>query len=134
MKLSRASLYALRALVYLARNGARRFAAAHTIAAAEGMSEPFLLKALRPVVRGGILLALNGPGGGFRLARPAGAISLLDVVEAVDGPVRADVGRVGGAGGARLNDRLETICATATEAVRRRLRAVSLADLAGNGD
>src|SRR5689334_10847624 len=134
MKLSRACVYALRGLVYLARHGARRFAAAHTIAGAEGMSEPFLLKALRPVVRAGILLALNGPGGGFRLARPAGAISLLDVVEAVDGPLRGDVGRVGGTGGARLNDRLQTVYDDAAAAVRRRLRAVSLADLAGNGD
>jgi Rrf2 family protein len=134
MKLSSASLHALRALVYLARQGTRGFAAAHTIAGAEGLSEPFLLKALRPAVRGGILLALNGPGGGFRLARPATTISLLDVVEAVDGPVRGEVGRVGGPKGARLNDRLQTVCDGAAEAVRRRLRAVSVADLAGNGD
>jgi len=46
---------------------------------------PYLSKQLALLVRGGVLSATTGPRGGFRLARPASDITLLDVVEAVDG-------------------------------------------------
>ncbi|GAA3387253.1 RrF2 family transcriptional regulator [Cryptosporangium minutisporangium] len=45
-----------------------------------------LAKHLQALVRAGILSATPGPRGGFRLARPAADITLLDIVEAVDGP------------------------------------------------
>ncbi|MBB0244155.1 transcriptional regulator [Streptomyces alkaliphilus] len=44
-----------------------------------------LAKQLQALVRGGVLSASTGPGGGFRLARPAPEITLLMIVEAVDG-------------------------------------------------
>lgn len=46
---------------------------------------PYLSKQLALLVRGGVLSATTGPRGGFRLARAAGSLTLLDVVEAVDG-------------------------------------------------
>ncbi len=46
---------------------------------------PYLAKQLKTLVRAGILTATTGPHGGFRLGRPAAEITLLDVVEAVDG-------------------------------------------------
>jgi Rrf2 family protein len=45
----------------------------------------YLAKQLQALVRAGVLTAITGPRGGFRLARPAGQITMLQVVEAVDG-------------------------------------------------
>jgi Rrf2 family protein len=45
----------------------------------------YLTKQLKALVRAGVLAATSGPRGGFRLARPAAEITLLHIVEAVDG-------------------------------------------------
>src|SRR5947208_10394884 len=46
---------------------------------------PYLSKQLQALVRAGVLAATTGPRGGFRLARPTSEITLLQIVEAVDG-------------------------------------------------
>lgn len=50
-----------------------------------GVSESYLLKHLRAMVSADVATAVPGPRGGFRLARPAGQVTMLDVVEAIDG-------------------------------------------------
>lgn len=45
----------------------------------------YLAKQLQALVKAGVLAATTGPRGGFRLARPASEITLLQIVEAVDG-------------------------------------------------
>lgn len=55
----------------------------------------YLEQIFRQLRRAGIVEARRGPGGGYRLARPAGEISLRQVVEAVEGPLSP--GRAGGA-------------------------------------
>jgi Rrf2 family protein len=94
----------------------------------------FLLKSLTPLVAAGVLRSDLGLGGGFRLARPARSITLLEVVEAVDGPVRGEASQVGGREHARLDAKLQAVCEGLAEVVRRRLGKVSLADLAGAGE
>jgi Rrf2 family protein len=59
---------------------ASRLAEYHALPAA------YLAKHLQALARAGIVETTKGPGGGYRLARPANAITLLDVVEAVQGP------------------------------------------------
>jgi Rrf2 family protein len=129
MKLSRASAYALQALIQLAGLKDNPIVASHHVAQARGIPEQFVLKVLHPLVATGILHSLKGPNGGYRLARPAKAITLLEVVEAVDGPIRGLVPEI--AGGERLNGRLAEVCDAASEATRKELAKVRLADLAG---
>lgn len=50
------------------------------------LSESYLLKHLRALTLAGVTEATPGPRGGYRLARPPDAITMLDVVEAIDGP------------------------------------------------
>jgi Rrf2 family protein len=50
------------------------------------LPEAYLAKLLKALVRAGLLTATSGPRGGFRLARPAGKITVAEVVEAVEGP------------------------------------------------
>jgi Rrf2 family protein len=131
MRLTSATAYALRALVYLARHGDGRMLASAAIAEAEGLPDRFLVKVLAPLVRADVLHSAGGPGGGYRLARPAKRITLLEVVEAVEGPVRGEAPPVGvTAEGKRVDRQLQAACEKAAETVRGRLRRVSLADLA----
>jgi Rrf2 family protein len=130
MKLSSASAYAVRALVFLARHPGNRPVSADTVAPAEGLPGLFAGKVLKPLVSAGVLLSLRGPNGGYRLGRPVKAASLLDVVEAVQGPVRGDVPRwTTAAAGARLDARIQEACDAAAEVVRRQLRRVTVANL-----
>src|SRR4051795_11287646 len=50
-----------------------------------GVPAAYLAKHLQALSRAGILVSGHGPRGGYRLARPAREISVLDVVEAIDG-------------------------------------------------
>jgi Rrf2 family protein len=131
MNLSSASACALRALAFLARHEGGGAVPSRAIAAAEGLPERFLPKVLESLATAGVLLSVRGIHGGYRLARPARRITLLEVVEAVDGPVRGEVPRFGA--DAKLDARLQEACDAVTEVVRARLRKVSVADLAGEG-
>jgi Rrf2 family protein len=134
MKLTSSCAHALRALAFLARHEGGGLVASHVIAAAEGLPALFLLKVLKPLASAGVLLSAKGPQGGYQLAQPARRITLLDVVEALDGPVRGEAPRwAAGAEGDRLNTRLQQACDAAAEAVRGRLRKVCIADLAVKG-
>jgi Rrf2 family protein len=53
-----------------------------------GLPEAYLAKHLQAATRAGILRATPGPRGGYQLARPAADITLLDVVEAIEGSAR----------------------------------------------
>ncbi|WAL63863.1 Rrf2 family transcriptional regulator [Amycolatopsis cynarae] len=96
-----------------------------------------LAKQLQALVRAGVLSATTGPRGGFRLARPASEITLLQIVEAVDGtssPYECREIRQRGRG-ALPADECRNPCilaakmAEAQEAWRRSLAATSLAEI-----
>jgi Rrf2 family protein len=131
MKLTRASNYALHALEYMAARGLDTPVPSHHIARARGIPEGFLLKLLKPLVSARVLRSLKGPNGGYRLARPASKITLLEVVEAVDGPIRglAPLSQEAGHNGGGLDPRLEAICDQAAVQLRRRLGKVRVSDL-----
>src|SRR5437764_12006859 len=89
MKLTRASSYALHAVAFMAtQKGQEKPVASHHIAAARGIPERFLLKVLKPLVSARVLRSVKGPNGGYRLAKSPSDITMLEIIEAVDGPVR----------------------------------------------
>jgi Rrf2 family protein len=98
---------------------------------------PYLAKQLQALVRAGVLAASTGPRGGFRLARPASGITLLQIVEAVDGasaPYECREIRQQGRGALPPEDCRRTCIlaekmAEAHDAWRRSLAAVTLADI-----
>jgi Rrf2 family protein len=130
MKLTRACVYALQALGYLAARGGGPPVASHDIAEARGIPEQFLLKVLRPLVSAEVLRSVKGPNGGYRLARPATKITLLEVVEAVGGPVRGP-DPLALPGGDSLESRLGAVCQGVADLVRRRLGKARISDLGG---
>src|SRR5215471_4126443 len=107
MKLSRASSYALHAVAYMAQQKGDGPVPSHKIAQERGIPERFLLKVLKPLVSARVLASIKGPHGGYRLARSPNDLTMLEVVEAVDGPLNGhrDNGR-----GDKLEHQLENIC------------------------
>jgi Rrf2 family protein len=130
MKLTRACGYALHALVSLARQESPNPVASHLVADAQNIPDRFLLKVLKPLVTAGVLQSVKGPHGGYKLTRAPSKITLLEVVEAVEGPVRGRVDYVEGAGTKALDDRLQAVCGKVAENVRSQLQKVRLSELA----
>ncbi len=130
MKLTRASSYAIHALVFMAAEKQNRPVASHHIARARGIPERFLLKVLKPLVSARVLHSVKGPNGGYRLARAANDITILEVLEAVDGPIRGQPTFSREEANGSLNRRLEQICTQAAEQVRKHLQRVRISDLA----
>jgi Rrf2 family protein len=77
--------YAIRAMLALARAADGERLSVRRVAAAQNVPERFLPQAMRDLVRAGLVEGAVGRTGGYRLAKPSSEISLLDVVEAVEG-------------------------------------------------
>ena len=129
MKLTHASTYALHAVAYMAQQKHEGPVASHKIAEQRGIPERFLLKVLKPLVSARVLLSVKGPHGGYRLARPATDITMLEIVEAVDGPIRGQVPPLSGNGN-RVDRMFEDVCNQAADKVRKQLQKVRISDLA----
>jgi Rrf2 family iron-sulfur cluster assembly transcriptional regulator len=130
MKLTLASRYALHAVVHLAVHKKNEPTSSRVIAQTHGISERFLLKVLKPLVSAQILTSVKGPSGGYRLARSASDISMLDVLEAVDGPMRGSAPSGKDEKDSSLAKRLDEICSQIAEQTRKHLGKIKIAELA----
>lgn len=85
MQITRQADYALRAMLFLARQDER--APTSKIAETQKIPSSFLAKIISQLSIAGLIHTSRGAGGGVALARKPEEISLLDVVEAIDGPI-----------------------------------------------
>jgi Rrf2 family iron-sulfur cluster assembly transcriptional regulator len=133
MRLTHGAGYALKAMAGLARAADERPVALRELARRERIPSSFLAKVARSLVKAQLLSACSGPGGGVGLARAAGEIRILDIVEACDGSLQRQACLFDG--GARC---LGVACATyclfrrEEDRVREALARVSLADFASS--
>lgn len=88
LRLTSATDYGVRAMIHLASIPVGRRALREEIAEAERIPSSFVAKVLRSLVRADLLKAVRGVNGGFSLARDPEQINLLEIVEAVEGPIR----------------------------------------------
>lgn len=87
MRLSNLADYAVVAMCAAARHcGGGRISAAE-LAAEIGLPAPTVQKLVSKLTAAGLLRSIRGAGGGLQLARPAAAITVADIVEAVEGPI-----------------------------------------------
>ncbi|MDE2404949.1 MAG: SUF system Fe-S cluster assembly regulator [Sphingomonadales bacterium] len=87
MRLSSMADYAVVTMTAAARNcGGARISAAR-LAESTGLPAPTVQKLVSRLTAAGLLRSARGAHGGLKLARPAAAISLADIVEAVEGPI-----------------------------------------------
>ncbi|GAA1507704.1 RrF2 family transcriptional regulator [Agromyces terreus] len=87
MRISARADYAVRAALMLAAAPQGELVSSESIATAEEIPASFLEGILTSLRRAGIAESRRGANGGFRLARSADAVSVADVVRAVDGPL-----------------------------------------------
>jgi FeS assembly SUF system regulator len=87
MRLSSLADYAVVMMSAAARHcGGSRINAA-VLAEETGIPLPTVQKLVSRLSAAGLLRSVRGAGGGFRLARPAAAVTLADIIEAVEGPI-----------------------------------------------
>ncbi len=91
MRLGRAAAYAVFATAHLAENANGTPIQGRDIAEACGIPSGHLLKILQQLVRAQILTSERGPAGGFVLRKSPDEITLLEIVEAIEGPISGDL-------------------------------------------
>ena len=87
MRLSSMADYAVVTMCAASRHCGTARVSAADLAEETGLPAPTVQKLVSLLSRAGLLRAVRGAGGGLKLARPAAAISLADIVEAVEGPI-----------------------------------------------
>ena len=138
MKLSDGVEWGVHACVLLAVLPADAALPAARLAEYHGVPSAYLAKHLQALARAGVLETVKGPRGGYRLARPPAEITVLAVVEAIDGDEPAfrctEIRRRGPtampAREYRLPCGIHRVFTRADEAWRAELAATSVADLA----
>lgn len=88
MQITRASDYAVRVMIHLAGRPPSSTVQQAELSKATEVSGHFLSKVLQQLVKARLVRSQRGSGGGYALAMNAAEVSLLDVVEAMEGPVR----------------------------------------------
>ena len=134
LRLTSAADYAVRAMIHLACLADGGVALRSEIAEAQYIPTSFMAKILRSLVRARLLRSSRGVNGGFSLERPADSISMLDVIEAVEG-------RSGNANcllcqtrcDAKDEDPISSLWHQAHERMVSVLRSSTLAEVADNG-
>jgi len=87
MRLSSLADYAVVMMSAAARHCGQAQINAGTLAVETGIPLPTVQKLVSKLSSAGLLRSVRGAGGGFKLARPAAAINLADVIEAIEGPI-----------------------------------------------
>ena len=131
MRLSSMADYAVVIMTAAARHCGGARVSAGQLAEETGLRVPTVQKLVSQLTASGLLRSSRGVGGGLRLARPAAAITLADIVEAVEGPIVMTACMEEG----RPDCALEDACAVrphwpaVNQALRGALAEVTLTDL-----
>jgi FeS assembly SUF system regulator len=91
MRLTHLADYAVVLMTAAARRPSAARLSATELSAETGVPLPTAQKLMGLLATSGLLSSVRGAGGGYTLARPAGDISLADIVEAVEGPIAMTV-------------------------------------------
>jgi Rrf2 family protein len=129
MRLGRAAAYAVFATAHLAENSRGAPIQGRDIAEACGIPSGHLLKILQQLVRAQILSSERGPAGGFVLRKAPNEITLLEIVEAIEGPINGDLLlRNVARGKEAARQRLEKTCRDVAGYARELLAGTTIAD------
>jgi len=128
LRISRASTYAILAAVQLSESPASPPVPCSQLARLGDMPERFLLQVLRTLVNQGLLKSTRGVDGGYRLAKPLSQITLLEIIEAIDGPIQPELPQIAGLAPPSQRRLTEALGDIADDA-KKRLASITLAQL-----
>lgn len=130
MQITRQADYAVRAVLHLAKVGNAERSATSTIAKEQNIPPSFLAKIISQLSIAGLLHTSRGARGGVTLARDPKDITLLEVVEAIDGPIQLNE-CVGNNGTCTFDDNcpIKPVWCDAQEELVTRLRGTNFADM-----
>ena len=129
MKISRSTGYALLAVGYIAQHEDQKIILSHDISKKYDIPLEYLLKILQQLVRANVLRSKRGPRGGFSLARPPRKITMLQIVEAVDGPIVNQLNLTEHAHGEKFSVKVEKVYTKAIAEARSVFEKAKLSDL-----
>ena len=135
LELTRRGDYAIRAMLSIAANDGQQPISVRRIAEAMAIPAPILPQVMRHLVRAGLVAAQTGRAGGYRLGRPADEISLLAVIEAIEGDTRRRTCVLRGGPCSRDGHcAVHEVFFLAQEAVRNELGRATLGDVIASND
>ena len=87
MQITRAGEYGILGMIHLARRAPGQMAMIEEISRSERIPRSFLAKIFQALAKAGLVKSVRGAGGGFVLARSSAQITLLEVIEAIEGRI-----------------------------------------------
>jgi len=87
MQITRAGEYGVLGLMALAKRAQGSVVMIDEVSREEDIPKSFLAKIFQSLARAGLVHSVRGTGGGFALARPTEEISVLEIIEAIEGPI-----------------------------------------------
>jgi len=139
MKLSSKCMYAFRALFDIAYHGGGQPVSGRDIAEREEVPQRFLEQILLELKRAGLVRSKRGPNGGYSLAKSPDEITMLDAVEAIEGPIPVSFCYATD-DEARRRCQITNKCVTAAlwrdiaEVIQDKLRSITLSDVVRRGE
>ncbi len=131
MKISITAQYGLIAAGCIAEQADGGWVMAETISAKYGIPWAYLLKIMKEMVKANVLRSKRGPRGGYTLARPAKEITLLEIIEAVDGPISTRSEMAEQTKKAPFSIEMEKVCTKAFEKATSILSRAKLSQMVG---
>ncbi|MHC4220999.1 MAG: RrF2 family transcriptional regulator [Planctomycetota bacterium] len=129
MKVSRSTGYAILAAGYMVKNQKEPIILSQRIAKEYNIPLEYLLKILQQLVRANVLNSKRGPRGGFSLARSPREITMLEIVEAVDGPMISTLNMAKQAKGEKFGAKAELVYKKAIAQSKAVFARTKLADI-----
>ena len=118
MRVSRSTGYAVLAVCYIAKNQGSGVVLSQSVSKEYDIPLEYLLKILQQLVRANVLRSKRGPRGGFSLAKATNKITMLEIIEAVDGPMSGELNLAEQAKGEKFSGKADAVYEKAVASAR----------------
>ncbi|MFZ1990830.1 MAG: Rrf2 family transcriptional regulator [Alphaproteobacteria bacterium] len=133
MKLSPAAEFAVRGALVLAERGGKGPVTLETICSQRDLPRQYLVKIFSLLTKAGIITPVRGKRGGYLLAHDPASITLLEIIEAIEGPVALNFCQRTPPQCDRLNCAIRPIWSELQKNIRSRLGSMTLVSCLGDG-